>query len=50
MPEVIHPAKGSNAWMVGFRLAELGDQIDAMYGDELDNIVSDWNTWSASCC
>ena len=25
--------------MVGVRLAELGDQIDTMFGDELDGIV-----------
>lgn len=31
--------EGSSARMVGVRLAELGDQIDAMYGDELDEIV-----------
>ena len=39
MPDVIQTAEGSNARMVGIRLAELGDQIDAMYGDELDDIV-----------
>ena len=29
----------STAQMVGHRLAELGDQIDALYGDELSEIV-----------
>ena len=29
----------STAESVGHRLAELGDQIDAMYGDELTEIV-----------
>ena len=29
----------SNARMVGIRLAELGDHIDAVYGNELDDIV-----------
>lgn len=36
---MIQTPEGSNARMVGIRLAELGDQIDAMYGDELDDIV-----------
>ena len=39
MLDVIQTPEGSNARMVGIRLAELGDQIDAMYGDELDDIV-----------
>lgn len=31
---------GTNAQMVGRRLAELGDQIDAMYGEEIEDIMS----------
>ena len=33
-------SEGTNAQMVGRRLAELGDQIDAMYGEEIEDIMS----------
>lgn len=35
--------ESSNAEVVGRRLAELGDQIDSMYGDHFDDIMELYN-------